>query len=321
MFSYQSIRLFFLNILIMVFFMAPQFCNATQEYTISGVVRMNEVSGITMSTNANNLISQNVVIDPTHYYLINSMAYADSLDNSRIYNGVQAYSVKNPQGLYLAIGYRDGGGDHYITDGTKLFDIQHGDSNIDFIASFFTESAKNIAPGSYDLSIPQAFNILEYTGPNQTGFVDYMSLNINVRLIVTASGCAVITPKTIMINWPSISVHDVIFASSVAKKAPITVDCEGSGTSSPMDIYLSSGNGSFNASDGIINTSTDSLGIKLTWADSGAVIPLDRTFQMAAPASGTTKDLSIMAVPVATRSPNIASGDFNSTLTMTIQYH
>jgi len=322
MFNFKIISVNFIKIVILIFIVLNvPMAGADASYIISGVVHMNESEGVVMPVDANLFVTSNIKLNPNLFYGVNPLAYPPFSTNGSKYKGVYAHTEKNIPGLYVTFGYRYSGGDVFIKNGNTYLMLPDGVDNTNLIISFFTENGVTIPPGEYLIVGSGVMMLAEFTDAAATNIANMYMMDLNLQLIVTATSCSVTTPKNVSINWPSVSVTDIKNGSATEKTAPVTVNCQGTGTTSPMDVFLSSNNGSADAQGGVINTSSNNLGLKLTWADGGAAIPLDSTFQLPAPAAGSTKNLAIVAKPVATGTGQIAGGDFNTTLTMTIQYH
>lgn len=324
MFNFKMLPMNFIKTVMFIFMVSNvQVAVATViaiHYPVSGVANMNESAGVVMPVDANLFVTSNIKLNPNLFYGINPLSSYPLTTNGSKYKGVYAHSISSIPGLYSAFGYRYSGGDVMMKN-ANILSLPTSTDNASLIISFFTENGVNVLPGEYPIVGSDVETLMEYSDAAETILLNAYTLDLNLKLIVTATSCSVTTPKNISINWPSLSVSDIKNGSAAGKTAPVTVDCEGTGTTEPMDVFLSSNNGSADAPGGVINTSSNNLGLKLTWADGGAAIPLDSTFKLPLPATGSTKNLAIVAKPVATGTGQIAGGDFNTTLTMTIQYH
>ncbi|NLS56146.1 fimbrial protein [Hafnia alvei] len=143
-------------------------------------------------------------------------------------------------------------------------------------------------------------------------------LRFNATIIINSATCAVSTAHDMNFTWPQLSPSQIENGSAEVKNAPIGMSCSTTDEKKPVTVTVTSANGYANASDGVINTNKSNLGIKLTWADSGEVIPLNKGLLMNA---YNESNFSINAKPVSTSSKKISAGDFETTVTISFDYH
>ena len=143
-------------------------------------------------------------------------------------------------------------------------------------------------------------------------------LRFYVTIIINSATCTVSTAHDMNFTWPQLSPSQIENGSAEVKNAPISMSCSTTDENKPVTVTVTSANGYANASDGVINTNKSNLGIKLTWADSGEAIPLNKGLLMNA---YNGSNFSINAKPVSTSSEKISAGDFETTVTISFDYH
>lgn len=142
----------------------------------------------------------------------------------------------------------------------------------------------------------------------------FVALDITIKIIESA--CSVKTYRNINVTWPALSPWTISEGDGGAEKkvAPITINC--GTTRTPTKVTVTANN-ILNAANGMINTSLNHLGLALTWASNGQPVPLNQ--ELSYDILGD-QDLSIAAKPISVGGTDIPAGDFNATVTMSIEY-
>ncbi|MGA5653537.1 fimbrial protein [Rahnella contaminans] len=230
-------------------------------------------------------------------------------------------NTDNSEKLAFMVGYESSdGGRNYVTDdrlNLKLDQIDQktyiADSTI-ILSIVSGQGATSALPGTYHYS--GTLGMLEsYDKTTNTYMQNQGKVNINLTVNLKATSCLVTTDKTIDIRWDALTSKDIINNVADEKVATIGVTCNNSQT--PVKISAASANGYVDATGGIVKTSRDNLGLKLTWEDTAQ--PVNFT----APRTDTligTKNYNIVAKPVRYNDGAIALGDFANTVTVSFEY-
>ncbi len=166
--------------------------------------------------------------------------------------------------------------------------------------------------GTYTISGIYADALGSDLGDIYTAGNDQYNMTINI----IESACSVKTFHNINITWPALSPWTISEGEGGAenKVAPITINC--GSTRTPTKVTVTADN-ILNATNGMINTTLNHLGLALTWASNGQRVPLNQELSYSILGD---QDLSIAAKPMSVGSTNIPAGDFNATVTMSIEY-
>lgn len=235
------------------------------------------------------------------------------------YPGPNGYAMDSTgvKKLYIAWGYMGSDGPVFVPYDVNL-QTPAMKGPVKFIGTFVTDDGKPPRAGEYDVVYSGLDSVGQKTEQNITVASHRLVLQGHVSII--SATCATQTSNIIDIHWPSLSPSEIKNGSAASKKAEVTVKCDGSAEIPPMSVTFTSSEGSNDASGGIIKTTSDNLGLKLTWANDNTAIPLNQTISIPGPPPGSSRDLSVMAQPVSTGTGSISAGDFTSTLTMSIEY-
>lgn len=140
----------------------------------------------------------------------------------------------------------------------------------------------------------------------------------SMTLVITKETCAVTTSHDMAFYWTDLTPNEISNGNTQIKNAPISLSCNTSNVA-PLQVTITSSQGTNSVANGVINTNLLNLGIKLTWASNGLPVALETPIDFPA-ATSSTEDLSINAQPVQTGSGTVGAGDFSTAVTMNIEY-
>ncbi|TBM28792.1 fimbrial protein [Hafnia paralvei] len=240
------------------------------------------------------------------------------LNNSTFYNinsfvdmpEYTAFKIIGGQGFYVAFGIRDSKGDHYWSGGS----LKINERNFRVIMSIFTPESGTDKIGTLDKS-----GTLATLRHRQQGSEVFTAVNAHINISIKESACIMQNSLNQAFHWDNITPSSIINGNVSTQQAKVTIKCSGSELHSMM-FKLMADTGSDDASEGILKTDLNNLGIKLTWADSGNTIPFDKEMVFPGDTSNNLKDFSINAQPVSINGGAIPGGTFRGAATMIIEY-
>ncbi|QQE43512.1 fimbrial protein [Hafnia alvei] len=230
-------------------------------------------------------------------------------------------NTDDPEKLAFMVGYESSdGGRNYVTDNRlniKLDQIDQktyvADSTM-ILSIVSSQGATSALPGTYHYSGTLG-QIEMYDKTTNDYQKNYGKVNINLTVNLKATSCLVTTDKTINIRWDALTSKDIINNVADEKVAAIGVTCNDSQT--PVKMSVATSNGYVDANGGIIKTSRENLGLKLTWEDTAQPVSFSE------PRTDTlkgNKNYNIVAKPVRYNDGAIALGEFANTVTVSFEY-
>lgn len=251
-------------------------------------------------------------------------------------DGTPAYSLSSKtgvmiNGVFYSLGLRSGGMEAYSSAGvdayhwacTPSFTDINTHQKMDILLKIGTDGTVPITPGVYSVNTLLG-TLYAQQGEGSIGSGGSVTptddIYLNTTLTVLASSCLLQTPKDIAIAWPTLTPSVIKNNAAESKAANISVACEDT-NSHPITVTVTGSEGNESAANGIVKTSTEGLGLQLTWVNNGQPIPLNQPMDFNPGAAGNlTQDFSIAAKPVAINSGSISAGDFSSNVTVTFEY-
>ncbi|TPG58863.1 fimbrial protein [Ewingella americana] len=174
--------------------------------------------------------------------------------------------------------------------------------------------AQSVAQMSFGIPY-NASGSSKYTPYYDTLFLD----NLTVNYIV--SSCGIKSKQGSVVNWPSLTKSDVRNGKAATLPYSLYLICGNeSDPATPVNITFSSTHGFADAANGIVNTNLQSVGIKLSWANTNLPpLVLDQVNRSTLSGTG---DYSVLAKVVKTASENnvITGGHFDTNVTMNIEF-
>ncbi|ENA0608716.1 fimbrial protein [Enterobacter bugandensis] len=210
-------------------------------------------------------------------------------------------------GFYVVFGVRNNTGEHWAAYGDKAMSIKKGDI---FIASLITKGTGSPVTGNLYTSLPLA-GIKRVS----QGAKVYTYITAKVDVDVKKSTCSISTSHNMAFDWPSLTQSEITNGTAPTKKAGIIMGCNANEII-PVSVTINSTNGSYDAAKGLVKTSKENVGLQLTWADDGMPAELNKKNDFF-----SSKDFSINAKPVQLGSGKISGGDFDTKVTVSIEYH
>ncbi|MCQ4170642.1 fimbrial protein [Hafnia paralvei] len=230
----------------------------------------------------------------------------------------------NAEKLAFIVGYQDAGGSINTASSSRIDipmvktgEYTYGMDSSLILSLVSSQGSSGAQPGTYVYkgTLGQYRQYDKTTDTYSAGamFLGKVNLNLTVNLIATS--CLVTTDKSIDIRWDGLTTKDIINNVADEKVANIGVNCNSSQT--PVKITATSGNGYVDAAGGIVKTSRDNLGLKLTWEDTAQ--PVNFTTARTDTLTGN-KYYNIVAKPVRYNEGAIALGEFANTVTVSLEY-
>jgi type 1 fimbria pilin len=175
--------------------------------------------------------------------------------------------------------------------------------------------AQSVMQASFGVSNSSYYATYSYTPYYDVLFMD----NLTVNYIV--SSCGIKSKQGSVVNWPSLTKSDVRNGKAATLPYSLYLICGNeSDPATPVNITFSSTHGFADAANGIVNTNLQSVGIKLSWANTNLPpLVLDQVNRSTLSGTG---DYSVLAKVVKTASENnvITGGHFDTNVTMTIEF-
>lgn len=221
-----------------------------------------------------------------------------------------AFKITGGKGFYVAFGIRDSTGDHYWTGGS----LKITQRNFRVIMSVFTSDSGTDKTGTMDKT-----GTLAEIRHHRQGSTAVSMVNAHIDIAIKESACIMQNSLSQAFHWDNITPSSIINGSVTTQQAKVTIKCSGSELHSMM-FKLMADTGSDDASEGVLKTDLNNLGIKLTWAGSGNTIPFDKEMVFPGDTSTNLLDFSINAQPVSINGGAIPGGTFRGAATMIIEY-